>query len=132
MITARLTRIATGSEGTFGALTINGNASCVTLEPPWKMNAEDVSCIPAGQYICKPYSSKRYPNVYQIMEVHGRTVVLIHIGNRLKNTEGCVLLGSEYGELRGKAAILNSTKAVNKFLKIIGDNEFQLTITEHY
>ena len=108
----RLSRIESNDKCTRGVLTVDGEAICVTLENPWLDNQEDISCIPAGIYGLKPFNGATKKNVYQIMDVPDRTYVLIHIGNTEKNTEGCVLPGSYYGELAGEPAVLNSGKAM--------------------
>ena len=53
--------------GTFGALRINKEVFCVTLEPADLLNKQNVSSIPAQQYLCERYSSTKYPNTFQIM-----------------------------------------------------------------
>ena len=71
----------------------------VTLEKPWKQNAPFISCISTGEYTCKRYSSEKYKNVWQICDVNGRDLVLIHWGNFLKDTQGCILVGEKFKDL---------------------------------
>jgi hypothetical protein len=118
--------------GTFGVLRINKEAFCVTLEPADKLNASNISCIPAQQYTCKKYSSDKYPNVYQVMNVPGREFVLFHAGNTVSHTKGCIILGEYFGKLKGDRAVLNSGKTFQRFRDIIGQDDFHLTITTHY
>lgn len=54
-----------------------------TLERPWKDNASNVSCIPSGIYTCRPYSSPKYPDVYEVTNVPKRDHILFHSGNRV-------------------------------------------------
>jgi len=123
--------------GTFGNWIINTRVFCVTLEPPDIENSRNISSIPAQQYECKRYSSPKYPDTFQVMNVPGRDKVLIHAGNLKKHTEGCILLAEKWGKLevatQEERAILNSGKTFDKFIKMMyGVNKFNLTIVEHY
>ena len=131
---ARITRIASNpSEGTFGSVVMNGQPICVSLEPYSRDNASRVSCIPAGQYIVKKHKSPKYGWTYMITDIQGRDLVLFHWGNRDKNSEGCILLGEQFGELDGDWAILSSRKAFAEFLEKLNDcKEFMLTIVDAY
>jgi hypothetical protein len=134
MEVVKIIRVETHPDyGTFGVMTIGGTATCVTLEPYSRDNASNVSCIPTGQYICKRYSSRKYPDTFEITGIQGRSYVLFHAGNVDENTAGCVLLGSEFGTLGGDRAILESGKAFNSFINNFkGQDQFRLTIVEEY
>lgn len=130
----RLTRISSHPEyGTFGVLTIDGLPQCVTLEDYKRDNKHNISCIPTGQYICKRYHSQKHPNTFEVTNVEGRSYILFHIGNTHKDTEGCILLGSRFGEINKYKAIIDSTNAFKDFMEVMKDeDEFILTISEHY
>ena len=49
LLTIQLVRRAYLTEGTIGELS-GPNFSLFTLEPPWKGNEREVSCIPVGDY----------------------------------------------------------------------------------
>lgn len=138
MVNARLIRLEENYKfGTFGVWIIDSRVFCVTLEPADLLNASNVSNIPAQQYMCERYKSTRYPNTFQIMNVPGRTSVLIHSGNVKEHTEGCVLLAQHYGKLNSGGAIergiLNSGKTFNAFMSLMnGIDSFHLTVIEHY
>ncbi len=128
-----LIRCEQSKAGTFGVLQIDKIVTCVTLERPWKNNAVNVSCVPAGDYMCKRINSPRHGITFEVENVKGRTHILFHIGNRIKNSKGCILTGSRFGVLgkgRNKGrAVLDSTKAFNNFMKIMeNENYFPLTI----
>ena len=94
MYTCRLYRIEDNYVyGTFGVFSINSRAFCVTLEPPDNLNKTSISSIPAGQYDCRRYSSDRYPDTFQVMNVPDRYKILFHAGNFDEDTEGCILVG---------------------------------------
>ena len=117
--------------GTFGALRINKEVFCATLEPPDVANLTNRSNILPGQYICSQRKSERYGQTFEIMNVPGRTDVLFHAGNVVKHTKGCVLLGQYWGKLRGDRAVLNSGNTFKAFINVMGLEDFFLTITEH-
>lgn len=78
---------------TMGRLRVNG-FECLTLELPWRDNAEDVSCIPAGTYKVKvTYSNKFKRDLPELLGVPGRSKVRIHPGNTTRDTQGCILVG---------------------------------------
>ena len=119
--------------GTFGVLLIDGEVACVTLEDYNRQNANNVSCIPAGQYICKRYSSPKYPNTFEVTQVQDRSYILFHPGNTDDDTAGCILLGSKFGWLGDNKAILESRTAFDNFITNFGtDKEFRLTIVEEF
>lgn len=116
---------------TLGMLTIVGdpNFTLWTCENPWLDNTPFKSCIPRGVYTCKPFSGTKYKEVYQVMDVADRWSVLIHWGNTPKDTQGCILLGLQCGEVLGEQGVLNSKKAVKKLKKALDYERFELTIT---
>lgn len=122
-----------GFYGTFGVLTINGIPFCVTLERKDMDNMTSISCINTGHYIIKPYNSPKYGWTWQVQDVPGRTYILFHAGNWVKNTKGCILLAQHYGKLSGNLAVLNSGNTFKKFkAELEGSAEHHLTICESY
>lgn len=82
--------------GLHGELLDNYNkpAGIYTLEQPWRENRHDVSCIPAGDYYCSAFMSEHLKgSLYRVDNVPNRGGVLIHGGNFLKDTRGCILVG---------------------------------------
>ena len=102
-----------------------------TLENPLRATHHD-SLIPAGVYALKPYSSQRWPDVYQIMDVPGRTSILIHHGNFESDMTGCVLVGMGAGILRDQAAVLQSKQAMDYLRKILGKSEHSIEIINSF
>ena len=82
----------TGKE-TLGLLYVDNKFFCYTLEPPWKNNERNVSCIPPDTYKCFIYDSPKRGKVVVLEDVPGRTGIQIHIGNNRDDTEGCILPG---------------------------------------
>lgn len=115
--------------GTLGSIKIRGvdHKPLFTCENPLRQTPKD-SRIPAGVYTCRPYSSSKYPHVYEVMNVPGRTGILFHWGNTERDTQGCILLGLGAGAILHDPAVFTSRPAVEKFRELIGDEEFELTI----
>ncbi|WP_243546198.1 DUF5675 family protein [Pseudodesulfovibrio tunisiensis] len=127
---AELVRLEKGEDGTFGVLKLNGHVFCMTLEPQDRDNAVGASCIPEGRYFCQPVHSPGFGDVYEIANVPGRTHILVHPGNLVRDTEGCVLLGRRYGTLDGQRGILTSRDTVTEFLSVADNQPFALTIID--
>lgn len=99
-----LQRGKTGPHGQLGAMTLNNEFLCYTLEEPWRNNApadykgETESCIPEGTYRCvrhgwEPDTKLHFKRVWRLEFVPGRKGILIHAGNTTADTEGCILVG---------------------------------------
>lgn len=128
-----LIRLEEAPQGSFGVLRMNKEVVCVTLEPPDKLNEQNVSSIPAQQYLCARVDSPRFGDTFQIEGVPERTSVLFHSGNTVEDTHGCVLLGTYYGMLGDERAVLESRTAFDQFMAYLsGVDAFHLTIMEHY
>lgn len=135
MIHARLTRIlALPEHGTFGALVLDAEPFCVTLEPYHRFNEKGKSSIPAGQYIGVPYNSPRFGPVYLLVDTAGREMVELHPGNSDDDTRGCILLGQHFGKLNSEVdyAVLNSGKTYKKFLAAMDGKKLFLTISDSF
>jgi hypothetical protein len=104
--------------------------SCFTLEPAWKDNECCISCIPKGEYNVMPYSSKKYPNTFKILDVKDRSNVLIHWGNFYKNTEACILVGNTVADIDGDGMldVLNSKHTLKKLKEAIKYSSFTLLV----
>lgn len=113
-----LTREKSGPDGTFGTLFIQGKPICRTLEDPWNNNQHRNSCISKGNYTCIPHgwdidSSAKKRHVWEVTGVPGRTAVLIHAGNTINDTLGCILVGVSEGDIGGQHGIVDSQAALN-------------------
>ena len=97
VINLLLIRDTFSDNSTLGELFLNGERMCDTLENPWKDNQRNISCIPAGEYSVR----LRYPREsgtrdylhLLIQDVPNRSYCLVHIGNFVHQTRGCVLVG---------------------------------------
>ena len=101
------------------------------LERPWRNNTRNESCIPAGTYEAQflPRStSGKYRNVFWLKDVPGRGGILIHNGNLVDHTRGCLIIGKRRGTLAGKPAVLNSRTALLELAALTEHKDFRLTI----
>lgn len=122
--------------GTFGMLLINSTIYCATLEPRDWENEPDISSIPAKQYYLQQYSSQKYPETWQVIDVPGRSKILLHAGNTIHDTAGCILLGEYHTKLYLQAEgrmIANSGDTFRRFIDMMkGYTRLHLTIKEAY
>lgn len=103
------------------------------LERPWQKNQCNCSCIPAGCYqamFLPETPSGKYRNVFELQAVPGRTGILIHSGNVVTDTQGCLIIGNLRGDQNGQPAVLESRAALAELVRITGEKDFVLTI-EH-
>ncbi len=130
-----LVRVERSTEGTFGVLLVDGDAFCVTLERPWLDNQSNVSSIPPGTYTCRRVQSPKVGNTFEITGVPDRNHILIHKGNFVGDSEGCVLVGQFFAKLKHNSAderaVANSGVTFNQFLEVThGEDSFDLTVHE--
>jgi hypothetical protein len=92
----RIERFQKTGNSTIGRISVNGQFIGYTLELPWKNNANEISCIPTGQYPVAfrndPGSKYKYRHLH-VRNVPGRQWILVHKGNFPKDTLGCILPG---------------------------------------
>lgn len=135
----RLVRIFNCKDYCIGKLYVNGKYFCDTLEDTDRglkqsMKLEDLlkikvkgkTAIPTGTYkitldvVSQKFSKK---NVYKfckgklprLIDVLGYSGVLMHIGNKPEDTDGCLLVG----ENKVKGQVINSTATFYKLYEIL-------------
>lgn len=104
-----------------------------TLERPWHNNKIGESCIPAGTYRVtkrdpERYHWARFPMAFELHGTEPRTHILIHPGNYIEHSNGCILVGLAASNLISKFAVWRSRAAIKRMYKIM-PNEFLLKIT---
>jgi len=109
--------------GTHGVLIYGGRYVCFTLEEPWKDNARKVSCIPEGTYQVVKHTGAKFKDVWRLLDVPGRDAILIHAGNTIKDTEGCILVGLQ----SMKGGVAQSREAI-ALLRSILPSTFNLEV----
>lgn len=134
MIEAQLVRqpIST-SVPQLGVFSVEGKPQFLTLELPDRDNEPLVSCIPEGVYVCERVlgritgSGMQIQETYEVMGVTGRSGILFHTGNTIKDTKGCILVGQT---ILGPDYIGGSKISFGYFLDAFkGLKQFRLTIS---
>lgn len=94
-----------------------------SIELPWKDNAAQISCFPEGLYQLQFTMSNRFKRkMWEVMKVPGRGGIRIHVGNYLKDTEGCILPCLQWVDLN-KDGVLDgassktATDSLEEFLR---------------
>lgn len=111
--------------GLRGVLMLEDKTLCDTLELPWRDNRQSVSCIPPGVYRCIPHDSAKFAKVWEVTGVSARREILIHAGNTVADTHGCILVGlgvSPDGITQSQAALT--------MLREVLPSEFNLIVKE--
>uniref|UniRef100_UPI0040498AFA DUF5675 family protein n=1 Tax=Gelidibacter sp. TaxID=2018083 RepID=UPI0040498AFA len=117
-------------KGTNGALFINGNFICFMIELPWQENQKKISCIPEGIYEVVARQSPKFQNHLHVLDVKGRSLILIHPANdALKELQGCL---APVMQLTGIGQGSSSRIALNKLLALFYqayDRKEKITLT---
>ena len=120
----RLKRINLDSHTMGVMITPEGN-KYATIERPWLDNKVNVSCIPKGTYICKNgHNSPKFGRTISVKNVAGRTDILMHVGNYVHDSLGCILVNSSFNtNFEGS----QSKVALNRLMDEL-PSEFELII----
>ena len=115
-----LERFAYTPMGTFGVLSMD-EFRCFTVERPWLNNKPSVSCIPRGIYTVKfgRFHRGGY-NCYELLDVPGRSLIKIHVGNTMDDVIGCIAVGKGLGYVNDLWAVTSSRKAYDEFMRLAG------------
>lgn len=137
---AVLTREASSDAGTFGRLEL-GSQQLRTVELPWRDNQPRKSSIPIGVYRCELVNSPKFGRVYGVLEVPGRSNILIHAANFGGDVElgfqsdllGCIAPVMSIGMMQTKSGKaqrggLRSRDALELFMTWAGGEPIELEI----
>jgi hypothetical protein len=124
-----LTRFAYLAQGTLGRLhsADPGAVQLYTLERPWQGNAPYLSCIPEGVYQLAPHHGAHWVNVIELLDVAGRSSILIHPANKPVELQGCIAPGLSCDV--GLCEVRQSVDAFKKIMAWFDSGDRQLTIT---
>lgn len=111
-------RVDQNDHRSLGMIKIGGELVCFTLEPPWKNNDENVSCIPEGLYKYKKYQSAKFNRkCLALYNVVNRSYISVHNGCFPHNTKGCILVGNQVSHMQ----LFNSKQALKNLMYHIQD-----------
>ena len=121
----QLVRYCYGPDHTAGLLKFGDNLelSLWTLECPWRDNQIFVSCVPDGSYPLVAFDSPDHAGCWVLTPVPGRTGILIHVGNTVADTQGCILIGQQQAP-----GSLGNSRAALRMLNYKLDRNAQHTI----
>jgi len=121
---------------TISVLTIDDSNSCFVLEDGYnKVKVKGQTRIPAGRYRLKFRTEgghhikykRMYPEwhrgMIELQDVPNYKYILIHIGNYVKDTDGCLLVGKSYqlNLKTGSYEVLGSTLTYAKIAHLLTD-----------
>ena len=137
-------RLFKDEKQTLGVLTVTDNTGPVlvarTLELADKNNANNISRIIPGKYICKYTKSASFSAskgapvyTYEITSVPGRAGVRIHSANYFSQLRGCIALGDAHKDINadGELDVIHSGDTVTSFERLMNYEDFELEITDH-
>ena len=113
-----LVRTAYFKSGVWGCIYRDNVPVCATLERPFLLGDNGLtkvneSCVPTGTYKFDiVMRHKGQSNAYLVPElqaVPGRSRIQIHIGNWIKDSLGCILVGTEMSSSGGDCAMILSS-----------------------
>jgi len=121
---------------TIGNMLIDGKFFCHTLEDKVRKLPDEAkvwgkTAIPAGTYKVEMYDSPRFKRRLPLLkDVPYFTGILIHRGNTVEDTVGCILVGEANGE-----QVWNSTKYEQELCAqidaaVVRGEEITITITQ--
>ncbi len=104
---------------TMGKMYIDDEFICYTLEDAIRdTKIKNETCIPYGTYRIVIDMSPKFGRIMpRLLDVPGFDGIRIHIGNTIKDTSGCILVGTERNPEEGR--LIRSTDAFNKMMKIL-------------
>jgi hypothetical protein len=129
-----LFRVELNETEIIGVLFFRQKIMCCTLEPPWRGNRVNQSCIPTGIYSVSRFTSPSRGECLKVQAVPGRSDILIHVGNTISDTSGCILVGHYPWQLEGNRAVLNSSSALSCIFTMLPAEEdtWSLAISNMY
>lgn len=114
----RLERLIFTDQSTIGELYVDDVFECYVLEDKLRRGVKvyGETAIPSGTYKVILSMSPRFKRVLPLLVgVPGFDGIRIHPGNTAKDTDGCLLVGTE----KGPNVIKNSVVAFNKLFKTL-------------
>ena len=139
---AVLLRDRSSDQGTLGVLVAPDLPPIHVMEPPWRDNRRNRSCIPADAYEVVPHISPKFKRCLLVTNVPDRSHILFHAGNVggdvergwHTHTAGCLLPGLRRGriEVRGRIqeAVVSSRTAFRHLMTWAAGRPFTMEIVD--
>ena len=134
-----LKQIMSDDQGTISCLRIPAYEwSCFINELPDRNNERSFSRIPRpATYIAKFVNSKKFGDVYLLMNVPDRSGILMHSGTYAGDTKkkwksdvlGCLEFGLKVVILNGQRAVVNSRSTRDTFQKLLDGEDFKIILS---
>lgn len=147
-----LVRFAYTRDVTLGWL-LTDSLTIATLEEPWNENPDGPggqprtasrreSCVPDGVYRLVPHDGTKKQGVWALVnpalgvyhnqippgQKHGRTAILIHAGNTVYDTEGCIVVGLNHKRFDDLDHVIDSRSALERLRTLLGRQTHELEI----
>lgn len=144
-----LTRFAYTPERTLGQIVV-GSLTLATIERPWIPNPAGPggmpreSCVPEGTYAVRPHDGGAFQRVWALVNPElgvwyqpgqipkgqrwGRSAILIHAGNLVRDVVGCIAVGRQHGAIKGEPAVILSQLAIGDMRRVLGRDAHTLVI----
>ena len=104
-------------KGVSGTISLKGKRICDSIEPPWRDNQRQISCIPEGRYQLTQRLSLRFGYHFMVNNVPGRSYILIHAFNHaLRESKGCI---APVKKLTGPGQGLSSRNALYELMQLV-------------
>lgn len=127
-------RFLSDAETTLSKILVDGSFACFGLEDEFReQKVAKETRIPAGTYSIELQTegtlhqkySQRFADIHRGMlhlrDVPGFTGIMIHVGNTEKDTEGCLLVGSQAITEPGQMSVTQSVAAYRRLYQIVVD-----------
>lgn len=115
------------ADGTNGVISLKGVPLCKSIELPWKKNMRKMSCIPEGRYLLRLRHSARYGKHLELIDVPGRSLILLHCFNHaLKESQGCI---APVEQTAGPGRGYGSRAALDKLLRLATETSGSMYLT---
>lgn len=114
--------------GTHGTIVFPNGYEIHCLERPWDDNKRGKSCIPEGEYslglrfspVVKRSSGGEFDMGYEVENVPNRTYIMFHVGNYIKDSDGCILIGTSKDFIGDHEPVVwQSKKAFRQFMELM-------------
>lgn len=116
---------------TLGTLIFPNGKSFTIMERPALDNKQSVSCIPEGSYTLRQRTSPvvertskgEFPQGWEVTNVPNRSYIMFHVGNYVRNSDGCLLVGENFSFHNGEFMVTNSVKAFREFMAALSSKD---------